>query len=222
MNIYSVYKAENLINGKVYIGKSNNFDKRIISHKSESKKATSKLFYKAIKKYGWENFKWEILYQSKEESHIYEMETSFIAEYNSYYLEKNSMGYNMTRGGDGISSETAKNSILEQKQNKVYWEIRKQVGEKLIKEKTHNFIGGQIQRNRINNGTHNFLDKCEQKRKALKRVSKGTHNFLTQTHKENNRKKCNEIFICPYCKKTGKRLSMFRWHFNNCKENLCQ
>jgi hypothetical protein len=29
-----------------------------------------------------------------------------------------------------------------------------------------------------------------------------------------------EIVICPYCEKTGQKLPMQRWHFNNCKFNL--
>lgn len=57
------------------------------------------IFHKAMKKYGIENFDWEILYQSMERDHTLKtMEPYFIQEQNSFIPN----GYNMTRGGDGV------------------------------------------------------------------------------------------------------------------------
>jgi hypothetical protein len=38
-------------------------------HKSGSQKQNNIVFYNPVRKYGWNNFEWEILYQSKEREH---------------------------------------------------------------------------------------------------------------------------------------------------------
>jgi group I intron endonuclease len=96
MNIYTIYKATNNINGKVYIGFDSNWPNRKTSHKRNYKKRNIK-FYSSIKKYGWDNFEWEVIYMSKDGEHCLKiMEPFFIESYNSYHN-----GYNMTLGGEG-------------------------------------------------------------------------------------------------------------------------
>lgn len=96
MKIYTIYKATNLINNKCYIGFDSNWPKRKIQHKRKHKHLNLK-FYDAIKKYGWDNFSWEVLYQSLDCEHTLKyMESYFITEYNSF-----NNGYNMTIGGEG-------------------------------------------------------------------------------------------------------------------------
>lgn len=96
-NIYTIYKAKNLINGKCYIGYTNNWYKRKISH---SYAQSSSIFHKAIRKYGLENFEWSILYQDSDKEHTYNiMEPLYILIYDSYLN-----GYNMTTGGEGQCS----------------------------------------------------------------------------------------------------------------------
>ena len=105
MNIYSIYKATNLINGKVYIGFDSNWPNRKSVHKSNLKldKFNYK-FYNALKKYGWDNFQWEVIYQSKDIQHtLNEMESYFIEQYDSF-----NSGYNMTKGGEGSIGHTYK------------------------------------------------------------------------------------------------------------------
>ena len=55
-----IYKITNLINGKIYVGKSKNPKVRWRQHKSHSKKRNTKLYY-AMRKYGIENFIFEVL-----------------------------------------------------------------------------------------------------------------------------------------------------------------
>jgi hypothetical protein len=60
------------------------------------------VFYKAMTKYGCENFQWDCIYQSKDDHHTKNvMEEHFINEYRSYVGFKDCNGYNMTTGGDG-------------------------------------------------------------------------------------------------------------------------
>jgi group I intron endonuclease len=113
-SIYSIYKATNTINGKVYIGFDSNWPNRKRYHKSQHKKTESK-FYNAICKYGWDKFDWEVLYQSKDGNHtLKNMETYFIEQFNSF-----SNGYNSTLGGDGILGFKHNKEQIQKRTNKV-------------------------------------------------------------------------------------------------------
>lgn len=86
-----IYKTENLINGKIYIGyhASENIEDSYIG--------SGKLLKKAISKYGLENFKKEILYvfPSREEALLKE------AELVSLNFVKSNDNYNLKAGGEG-------------------------------------------------------------------------------------------------------------------------
>ena len=102
--IYTIYKAVNNFDNKCYIGFTSCWPKRLIQHKSSTSKKIT-IFSKAIKKYGWENFSWEILYQSKNRDHTLEvMEPFFIKECKSHFKDGN--GYNMNFGGIAPREET--------------------------------------------------------------------------------------------------------------------
>jgi group I intron endonuclease len=95
-SIYSIYKATNTINGKIYIGFDSNWPNRQKGHKYSLNTRNQK-FYLALRKYGWNNFIWEVIYQSKDGIHcLQKMEPYFINEYNSFEC-----GYNLTLGGEG-------------------------------------------------------------------------------------------------------------------------
>lgn len=96
MIIYSIYKCVNLKNGKIYVGIDKNWPTRRYAHKSNSKLNKGFSLHAAIRKYGWENFQWEVLYNTKDDLHAKEMESFFIAEFNSF-----NNGYNETYGGEG-------------------------------------------------------------------------------------------------------------------------
>jgi group I intron endonuclease len=97
MSIYSIYKATNKINGKCYIGFATHWPKRKNGHKCCYKTEDNK-FYRAIRKHGWNNFEWQLIYQSCDADHTLKiMEPHFIQEYNSY-----NEGYNSTIGGEGL------------------------------------------------------------------------------------------------------------------------
>lgn len=97
MNGY-IYKITNLINGKIYIGKTTSFLKRRwYEHISSSKKESDKNrpLYRAMNKYGLENFKIEQI-EEVQINFLSEREVYWINYYNSYRE-----GYNATIGGDG-------------------------------------------------------------------------------------------------------------------------
>ena len=56
---YVIYKVTNSINGKVYVGKTYNFEKRKREHIYDIEDNLP--FHRALKKYGIYNFVWEII-----------------------------------------------------------------------------------------------------------------------------------------------------------------
>lgn len=98
-----IYKIENTVNGKVYIGQSKNIEERWKSHirASKSKASVGYNYYihKAFRKYGIENFIFSVV-EECEPSELNEREVYWIKIYESV---NNEHGYNMTEGGDNTS-----------------------------------------------------------------------------------------------------------------------
>jgi hypothetical protein len=82
-----------------YVGQTTRtLKQRKSSHLSSSKKGSTYYLHRAIRKYGAENFKWEVIYNATSEEELNEKETYFIKEYNTNSQD----GYNLTEGGRGI------------------------------------------------------------------------------------------------------------------------
>lgn len=95
-----IYKITNKINKKVYIGKTEGEPiQRWHQHLYSAKNAIDFAIYRAMNKYGIENFSFEVIEDNIFENDINEKEKYYISYYNSY-----NNGYNMTLGGDGVSS----------------------------------------------------------------------------------------------------------------------
>lgn len=108
--MFVIYKAE-FPNGKVYIGKSKDFDSRKIKHSYSNRYYNTKLT-KAINKYGFESIKWEIISETDDVNLINQMEKEFIIKYDSI-----KSGYNISTGGDGgdtISNNPRRLDIIKQ------------------------------------------------------------------------------------------------------------
>ena len=110
-----IYKITNIINGKVYIGQSTNLKDRIKQHESMIKNYNENNNYlrKATKKYGYKNFKIEIIKFCDEKELDY---------YEIYYIDlyKSSdrkFGYNIELGGN-INKHLSKEQIDKMKKNK--------------------------------------------------------------------------------------------------------
>lgn len=109
-----IYKYTNKINGHCYIGQSINLEKRQYCHKSSSFNANANdynsQFHQAVRKYGWDNFAYEILAELTPEEYTAEglntLERYFIKQYDSF---RN--GYNATEGGDDNPNKGRKGSL---------------------------------------------------------------------------------------------------------------
>lgn len=88
-----IYKTTNLLNGKIYVGK------RIYRKKDDNWYLGSGVYLnRAIKKYGREHFKKEILEWCKDKVHLCKREIYWIKYFNS---TNSQIGYNLSLGGDG-------------------------------------------------------------------------------------------------------------------------
>lgn len=122
-NNYTVYKHTSP-NGKVYIG--------ITSQKPEmrwqggSGYSRNSHFYNAIKKYGWNNFKHEILENNLSADDARKKEKELISAYKSNLPEH---GYNNSEGGDGAVgfhlSEKAKKKLSDGRKGEKNWNYGK-------------------------------------------------------------------------------------------------
>lgn len=93
-----IYCITNLINNKKYIGKTlNSITDRFKEHCQDSTRRCeeNRPLYRAMNKYGKENFKIELV-DTCEENELSEKEIYYIRIYNTFKF-----GYNATKGGDG-------------------------------------------------------------------------------------------------------------------------
>jgi len=98
MSVGVIYKSTNKINGKSYIGKTiQDFDRYIQFHLSDARtnRYPNRVFHRAIRKYGEDNFEWNIIEQVNNDK-LNEREIYYINLFDTF-----ENGYNMTTGGDG-------------------------------------------------------------------------------------------------------------------------
>lgn len=96
-----IYKITNLLNNKFYIGKTKHpIDKRYYNHLwcVDNKNDVTCKIHNAIRKYGKENFKIELIDTCYSEEELNEKERYWIEKLNSRDPE---VGYNTAKGGEG-------------------------------------------------------------------------------------------------------------------------
>jgi group I intron endonuclease len=219
-------------NGKAYLGITNiSAEQRWNRHAASARNNSSLAIHRAIRKYGWENFKKEILVQASF-AYVKELEIKAIAIFNTF----TPFGYNLTKGGDGVlgtnyflgkkhtpetiakmqlaqkghlgpmngkhHTATTKKKIAEaQTGEKAYW-----FGKKLSEETKQKMSAARKGK------LHTFASKelLSIKRKAQ---------WADHTYRTNNiAGQKNKKYICPHCNLTGGG-GMLRWHFDHCKFN---
>ena len=109
-----IYKMTNTVNNKVYIGKSRNMHQRFIDYVGDIRKGKKRFILDAIRKYGWEAFRLEIieLYPTREipNDYLLDREAFWIK---IYQAAKRGIGYNLCeysrdRGGIPLTEEHKK------------------------------------------------------------------------------------------------------------------
>jgi group I intron endonuclease len=101
--IYYIYKLTNTVNGKAYIGYTENIAQRWRKHELRSelnRNGEAKILHQAIRKHGWSKFTKEIICCGLDpHAMLHVIEPLLIAQHNTYY--RTGHGYNMTTGGEG-------------------------------------------------------------------------------------------------------------------------
>lgn len=118
MQNWLIYSITNTANGKVYIGQTRQGLARRKGehiHRFNLGERDHKL-YRAMRKYGIDKFRFEVVKYASKVEDLDELEMRFIAEFNSFQR-----GYNMTCGGDSISDETRAKLSAIHKGRKITW-----------------------------------------------------------------------------------------------------
>ncbi len=105
----NIYKIENKINGKIYIGQTKReINKRVYFHLKRKSYIGN-----TLRKYGMQSFSISIIDQADNKATLDEKERYWI----KFYDCRNPKGYNFTDGGDGLTnpSEETKQKIRETK-----------------------------------------------------------------------------------------------------------
>lgn len=89
-----IYRITNLVNGKVYIGQTNNIKRRLYAHK-DGKYHRNMHFARAKEKYGFDAF-WLKVIEEVDELMVNEREIFWISHYDATNRSK---GYNISEGG---------------------------------------------------------------------------------------------------------------------------
>lgn len=203
-----IYKAENKINGYIYIGKATIFRKRKGRHKIDALKYNSQThFHRAIRKYGWENFEWSIICETDSEYKLKAIEKFYIAAY-----RKMTKCYNMTDGGEGLSgwnhsdvsrkkiSEKTKGRTVSLEQRKILSELYK--GKKLSDERIEK-LKGRTPWNKGLNLTEEHKNKLSENHADFKGEKSSLHGKpLSEEHKK-------KISVSRKGKLTGSNNHMF-------------
>ena len=112
-----IYKITNLVNNKVYIGKTgyDSINDRWCEHLTDFYKPTEEKrpLYAAMQKYGVQNFVITLVETVETDTEACEREKFWIEHYRSYVGFSNCNGYNATLGGDG------KNYISDQERQEI-------------------------------------------------------------------------------------------------------
>lgn len=206
-----LYKIQNLIDGKFYIGvhKTSNLDDGYFG--------SGKLLNQAIKKYGKENFQKTILEFFDNEEAMFLAESNivnddFISDENTYNIKVGGYGgwsyvhdKNLNRGFTGKThTQETKNLLSKKAAGRVVSEITKQ------KLSENNFSVTQPEKQR-EHARNNAL-------KTNSKRTKETLDKISNTVSENWKNIKN--VECPHCKMQGRGGTMKRWHFDNCKNKV--
>lgn len=112
-----IYKAKNVITNMCYVGQTT---RPLNTRKYQHINCKGKTYYfqKDIKKYGKDNFKWEIICECNSIEELNEKEVYYIKELNT--LKPN--GYNLTTGGlSYIKTDEHKRKISESNKGQIPW-----------------------------------------------------------------------------------------------------
>lgn len=210
LNTGYIYKITNLVNNKIYIGKTEReVESRWNEHKSKARKNQKSYLYNAIRKYGEQNFIIET---------IEKVDVNSLSDREKYWIEffksnNKEIGYNLTKGGDG-------NLLYNYNLIRQYWDDGKTIKE--IKE----LMGcdPSVIQNALYNykdyNTHNALSRSAQKFGVNQYDLNGNFIQHFDSISDANKylmsigKKNSETSICNCCKNKQSQSNGYIWTYD--------
>jgi group I intron endonuclease len=172
-----IYKITNLLNNKIYIGKTEKtIEKRFFAHVNNAKLNKQSYLYNAMRHVGCNNFKVENIEKCLSVSELNRREKELITEYHS---DNREFGYNIAKGGlggDTFSSQTEirKNEICQKRSKSM---AGKNKGKKLTLENKIRISktltgrkdspGTRLKKSNSSKISQNRPDVIEKKRKSM-------------------------------------------------------
>lgn len=119
--MFCVYLITNAVNGKVYVGKTNDLRARWIQHRYEARKLRGRRthtspIHLAINKYGEESFTIEPIEMCASHDEAYEAEAYWITWYRAF---DGRWGYNASLGGEGSGGHVQSPELIEKRIGKI-------------------------------------------------------------------------------------------------------
>ena len=188
--LYEIYLITNLINNKKYVGQTklgylNRFKSHIKMSFDKKDCQYNNRLHSAMRHYGEDNFKVELLENNIPKSLVDERETYYINKYDTFY--KNNKGYNMTMGGQGVHNYSHTNETREKLKvtSKKFWNDLKanlQEYNEFIERRRQHQIGLK------------FSDEHKRKLSEIAKTRIGEKNpFYNKHHTDETRKKLSEM-----------------------------
>ena len=136
---WMVYIHRNKINGKRYVGITSNLKLR---WRNGGGYRPQPYFWKAIQKYGWDNFEHEIILTNETFEYACAVEKCLIKHYKT---KDPQYGYNLTNGGEGVAgwipTEETRKKMSESHKGKVLSKTTKQILSKMRTGENNPFYG---------------------------------------------------------------------------------
>lgn len=228
---WCVYKHTNKTNGKVYIGQTGTK----VEHRWRNGEGYKNcpLFWKAICKYGWNNFEHEVIAKNLTQEEANATENQLILKYNS---NNPLYGYNLTSGGDhSIPNEIARKAISESHmgEKNCNWgkprteETRKKISEsnkgKQVSQETRRKLSKSLQKENHPNWGKHLSEETKRKigeanqgreskfrKKVICIETQIIYKSISEAAKLNN---LHESHITKCCKHQRKTCGGYHWEY---------
>lgn len=160
--MYQVYRIVNLINDKIYIGRSKDAYNRFKSHEYVANGGRGYQLHQAIRKYGIKNFRLDILTEHNNLEDSVKKEEYFIRVSGSY-----KSGYNASKGGFGeMRSEESYKKLSNKLKGREFTEEHRTNISKALKGKKYSIKRRMSQCKPLNRPQWNKGKKLTKKQKA--------------------------------------------------------
>ena len=127
-----IYLVTNKLNGHQYVGQSVNIKRRWMKHKCPSSITNDRIINKAYRKYGFDNFDYQVIEECSEE---------MLDEREKYWINNLNPVYNMNEGGTGNKGHHHSESVKKILSNKSKAQWENSSAEEKAKRIANNLIG---------------------------------------------------------------------------------